>query len=85
MALGNGGVKDSCRNLMPAAAAAIQLSDDSRGPTCIADLDSGALVLTNAQIRPALLQLNRPLGTAVEGTFMSRQSESFPLVFATAR
>ena len=42
-----------------------QLSDDSRGPTCIADLDSGALVLTNARNRPALLQLNRPLGTAV--------------------
>ena len=42
-----------------------QLSDDSRGPTCIADLDSGALALTIAQNRPALLQLNRPLGTAV--------------------
>ena len=42
-----------------------QLSDDLRGPTCIADLDSGALALTNAQNRPALLQLNRPLGTVV--------------------
>ena len=35
-----------------------ELSDDSRGPTCIAGLDSGALALTNAQNRPALLQLN---------------------------
>ena len=42
-----------------------QLSNDSRGHTCIADLDSGVLALTNAQDRPALLQLNRPLGTAV--------------------
>ena len=42
-----------------------QLSGDSRGPTCIADLDSGARALSNAQNRPALLQLNRLLGTAV--------------------
>ena len=35
-----------------------QVSDDLRGPTCIADQDSGALALTNAQNRPALLQLN---------------------------
>ena len=34
--------------------------------TCTVDLDSGALALTNAPNRPALLQLNRSLGTAVD-------------------
>ena len=42
-----------------------QLSHISSEATCTADLDSGALALTNAQNRPTLLQLNRPLGTAV--------------------
>ena len=52
MVLGKGEAEDSCHNL--------------RGPTCIADLDSGALALTNADNRPALLQLSRPHGTAVK-------------------
>ena len=50
-----------------------QLSVDSRGPTCIADLDSGALALTNTQNRPALLQLNRPLGTAMSSLVTTSQ------------
>ena len=74
IALGKGGAKDSyhnyCRQQHQSVSRTAQLSDDSTGPTCIADLDSGALALTNAQNRPALLQLNRPLGTAVSNLNM---------------
>ena len=65
---GREGVKDSCiiycwqQHVNRRTA---QLSHISSGATCTADLDSEALALTNAQNRPALLQLNRPLGTAV--------------------
>ena len=70
MVLGKGGGERQLYNLLLAAAAACPHQDHSaiyisRGPTCTADLDSGALALTNAQNRPALLQLNRPLGTAL--------------------
>ena len=70
MWLGKGGGKRWLYNLLLAAAAACPHQDRSAihissGATCTADLDSGALALTNAQSRPALLQLNRPLGTAL--------------------
>ena len=70
MSLGKGGGKRQLYNLLLAAAAAFPHQDHSAihissGATCTADLDSGVLALTDAQNRPALLQLNRPLGTAV--------------------
>ena len=70
MALGKGGGERQLYNLLLAAAAAGPHQDRSAihisgGATCTVDLNSGALALTNAQNRPALLQLNRPLGTAV--------------------
>ena len=51
MALGKGGVKDGCYNLLLAAAAACPWPDRSAidissGATCVADIDSGALALT---------------------------------------
>ena len=62
IALGKGAAKDSyhnyCRQQHQSVSRTAQLSDDSTGPTCIAGLDSGAQALTNAQNRPALLQLN---------------------------
>ena len=70
MAPGREGVKDSCiiycrQQQQHVHSWIAQLSHISSGATCTADLDSGALALTNAQNRPTLLQLNRPLGTAV--------------------
>ena len=67
---GREGVKDSCiiycrQQQQHVHSWIAQLSHISSGATCTADLDSEALALTNAQNRPALLQLNRPLGTAV--------------------
>ena len=66
---GREGVKDSwiiyCWQQQHVHSRTAQLSRISSGATCTVDLNTGALALTNAQNRPALIQLNRPLGTAV--------------------